>query len=86
MCAELNFCFLFLCLCCPLQAKLAELQDLVMRLVAERNDWYSRYAGAVAGMGTVNPDLLPVGQDHSHQEHQAYSQTELNGASGAGTK
>lgn len=56
-----------------------------MRLVTERNDWYSRYAGAVAGMGTVNPDLLPVGQDHSQQEHQAYSQTELNAASGAGT-
>lgn len=55
-----------------------------MRLVAERNDWYSRYAAAVAGMGTVNPDLLPVGQDHSHQEHQAYSQMELNAANGAG--
>uniref|UniRef100_A0A665WK84 Golgin subfamily A conserved domain-containing protein n=1 Tax=Echeneis naucrates TaxID=173247 RepID=A0A665WK84_ECHNA len=30
-----------------MKAKLAELQDLVMRLVAERNDWYSRYTGAV---------------------------------------
>uniref|UniRef100_A0A3Q2Q8N2 Golgin A2 n=1 Tax=Fundulus heteroclitus TaxID=8078 RepID=A0A3Q2Q8N2_FUNHE len=46
-----------------MKVKLAELQDLVMRLVAERNDWYSRYAGAVAGMGTANPDLLPVGGD-----------------------
>uniref|UniRef100_A0A3Q4GQS4 Golgin A2 n=1 Tax=Neolamprologus brichardi TaxID=32507 RepID=A0A3Q4GQS4_NEOBR len=33
-----------------MKAKLAELQDLVMRLVAERNDWYNRYTGAVAGM------------------------------------
>uniref|UniRef100_A0A3Q4A8L7 Golgin subfamily A conserved domain-containing protein n=1 Tax=Mola mola TaxID=94237 RepID=A0A3Q4A8L7_MOLML len=46
-----------------MKAKLAELQDLVMRLVAERNDWYSRYTGAVAGTGMANPDLLPVGQD-----------------------
>lgn len=56
-----------------------------MRLVAERNDWYSRYAGAVAGTGTVNPDLLPVGQDSSLQEHQAYSQAEPDAASSAGT-
>uniref|UniRef100_A0A3B5ANP4 Golgin A2 n=1 Tax=Stegastes partitus TaxID=144197 RepID=A0A3B5ANP4_9TELE len=53
-----------------MKAKLAELQDLVMRLVAERNDWYNRYTGAVANMGTVNPDLLPVGEDHTHPEHQ----------------
>uniref|UniRef100_A0A3P8PHK9 Golgin subfamily A conserved domain-containing protein n=1 Tax=Astatotilapia calliptera TaxID=8154 RepID=A0A3P8PHK9_ASTCA len=53
-----------------MKAKLAELQDLVMRLVAERNDWYNRYTGAVAGMGTVNPDLLPVGQEHTHPDHQ----------------
>lgn len=77
--------FSFSCLCCPLQAKLAELQDLVMRLVAERNDWYSRYAGAMAGAGAVNPDLLPVQQDSSLQMHQAYSHTELDAASGAGT-
>lgn len=55
-----------------------------MRLVAERNDWYSRYAGAVGGSGAANPDLLPVGQDHTHLEHQAHSHTELNAASGAG--
>lgn len=66
------------------QAKLAELQDLVMRLVAERNDWYSRYAGAVAGASTVNPDLLPVGEDHVHQEHHAHTSMELNAVSGAG--
>uniref|UniRef100_H3C2V3 Golgin A2 n=1 Tax=Tetraodon nigroviridis TaxID=99883 RepID=H3C2V3_TETNG len=30
-----------------MKMKLAELQDLVMRLVAERNDWYSRYTEAM---------------------------------------
>lgn len=65
--------------------KLAELQDLVMRLVAERNDWYSRYTGAVAATGTVNPDLLPVGQDHVGSEYQAHFQTEPNAVGGAGT-
>lgn len=55
-----------------------------MRLVAERNDWYSRYTGAVAGTSTVNPDLLPVGEDHVHQEHYAHTNMELNAASGAG--
>ncbi|XP_028273554.1 golgin subfamily A member 2 isoform X2 [Parambassis ranga] len=66
-----------------MKAKLAELQDLVMRLVAERNDWYNRYTGAVASTGNRNPDLLPVGEDHSHSEHQAYAHTEPNGVSGA---
>ncbi|KAG7476410.1 hypothetical protein MATL_G00082570, partial [Megalops atlanticus] len=37
-----------------MKAKLAELQDLVMRLVGERNEWYSKYMGSVS-----NPDLLP---------------------------
>lgn len=41
--------------------KLAELQDLVMRLVGERNEWYSRYMSAVS-----NPDLLPSGEDQPH--------------------
>ncbi|XP_040914665.1 golgin subfamily A member 2 isoform X2 [Toxotes jaculatrix] len=66
-----------------MKAKLAELQDLVMRLVAERNDWYSRYTGAVGGTSTVNPDLLPVGEDHTHPEHQAHTDTELNAVGGA---
>ncbi|XP_025764737.1 golgin subfamily A member 2 isoform X4 [Oreochromis niloticus] len=66
-----------------MKAKLAELQDLVMRLVAERNDWYNRYTGAVAGMCTVNPDLLPVGQEHTHPDHQAHTHTELHAATGA---
>lgn len=65
-----------------MKAKLAELQDLVMRLVAERNDWYSRYTGAVGG-STVNPDLLPVGEDHSHPEHQAHAHMQLNAVDGA---
>uniref|UniRef100_A0A1A7WXG0 Golgi autoantigen, golgin subfamily a, 2 n=1 Tax=Iconisemion striatum TaxID=60296 RepID=A0A1A7WXG0_9TELE len=59
-----------------MKVKLAELQDLVMRLVAERNDWYNRYTGAVAGMGAVNPDLLPV----AHSEHHTGS--ELHAVSG----
>ncbi|XP_029371813.1 golgin subfamily A member 2 isoform X2 [Echeneis naucrates] len=66
-----------------MKAKLAELQDLVMRLVAERNDWYSRYTGAVAGASTVNPDLLPVGEDHSHSAHQENTNAELNAVDGA---
>uniref|UniRef100_A0A3P8TEU2 Golgin A2 n=1 Tax=Amphiprion percula TaxID=161767 RepID=A0A3P8TEU2_AMPPE len=65
-----------------MKAKLAELQDLVMRLVAERNDWYNRYTGAVTNTSTVNPDLLPVGEDHTHPEHQTHTQTELNAVSG----
>ncbi len=80
--ADIHSCIPPCCFVC--QAKLAELQDLVMRLVAERNDWYSRYAGAVAGAGTVNPDLLPVGQDHTHPDHQVHTHTELNAVGGAG--
>ncbi|XP_047228905.1 golgin subfamily A member 2 isoform X2 [Girardinichthys multiradiatus] len=64
-----------------MKAKLAELQDLVMRLVAERNDWYNRYAGAVASMGTANPDLLPVGEQHSPLQHQVHKR-EVNGVDG----
>ncbi|XP_061657315.1 golgin subfamily A member 2 isoform X2 [Syngnathoides biaculeatus] len=56
-----------------MKAKLAELQDLVMRLVAERNDWYSRYAGAMGGVASANPDLLPVGKDHRHPNERADS-------------
>ncbi|XP_028318978.1 golgin subfamily A member 2 isoform X2 [Gouania willdenowi] len=65
-----------------MRAKLAELQDLVMRLVAERNDWYSRYTGAVAGMSTTNPDLLPVCEDHTHPEQQAHPHSELHDVRG----
>ncbi|XP_037548131.1 golgin subfamily A member 2 [Nematolebias whitei] len=65
-----------------MKAKLAELQDLVMRLVAERNDWYNRYAGAVARMGAGNPDLLPVGEEHAHSQHQEHKQADPNAVSG----
>lgn len=82
--SQLTFILYASLLLCLHQAKLAELQDLVMRLVAERNEWYSRYTGAVAGTGQVNPDLLPVGEDHAHPVHQAHAHTELNAASGAG--
>ncbi|XP_058631523.1 golgin subfamily A member 2 isoform X4 [Onychostoma macrolepis] len=44
-----------------MKAKLAELQDLVMRLVGERNEWYSRYMSAVG-----NPDLLSSGGEQLH--------------------
>lgn len=75
-----------MCFCpLPSQMKLAELQDLVMRLVSERNDWYSRYTSAVTGAAAANPDLLPVGQDHTGAEHQALSQTEPDAVGGAGT-
>lgn len=35
------------------QVKLLELQDLVMRVVRERNEWYSKYVAAAQ-----NPELL----------------------------
>ncbi|XP_058238887.1 golgin subfamily A member 2 isoform X7 [Hemibagrus wyckioides] len=41
-----------------MKAKLAELQDLVMRLVGERNEWYTRYMSAIK-----NPDFMPAGGD-----------------------
>ncbi|XP_075311419.1 golgin subfamily A member 2 isoform X3 [Odontesthes bonariensis] len=66
-----------------MKAKLGELQDLVMRLVAERNDWYSRYTGAVSGLGTANPDLLPVGEDDTHSQQQADTHTDFSAVSGA---
>nr|XP_055054262.1 golgin subfamily A member 2 isoform X4 [Misgurnus anguillicaudatus] len=50
-----------------MKAKLAELQDLVMRLVGERNEWYSRYMSAVG-----NPDLLLSGEEpvQASERHQ----------------
>ncbi|KAL0965485.1 hypothetical protein UPYG_G00281900 [Umbra pygmaea] len=55
-----------------MKTKLSELQELVMRLVSERNQWYSRYAGAMA---TANPDLLPVAEEPTHPTH---TRMELN--------
>lgn len=63
-----------------MKAKLAELQDLVMRLVAERNEWYSRYSSVTAGK--VNPDLLPLDSEHVHSETHPHTQSEMNAISG----
>ncbi|XP_036436582.1 golgin subfamily A member 2 isoform X2 [Colossoma macropomum] len=41
-----------------MKAKLAELQGLVMRLVGERNEWYTRYMSAIH-----NPDFLHAEED-----------------------
>uniref|UniRef100_A0A8C9RPN8 Golgin A2 n=1 Tax=Scleropages formosus TaxID=113540 RepID=A0A8C9RPN8_SCLFO len=59
-----------------MKAKLAELQELVLRLVSERNDWHSRYIGA-----TNNPDLLPGGTEPGLP---AQRRMELNAVDGPG--
>ncbi|XP_041706836.1 golgin subfamily A member 2 isoform X1 [Coregonus clupeaformis] len=65
-----------------MKAKLAELQNLVMRLVGERNEWYSRYTGAVASANaTANPDLLPAGEEQV-QAHHTHRRMELNAVDG----
>lgn len=46
-----------------LQIKLLELQDLVMRLVRERNEWYSKYVAAAQNpelLASQNESALPV--------------------------
>ncbi|KAM9820476.1 LOW QUALITY PROTEIN: golgin subfamily A member 2 [Neosynchiropus ocellatus] len=62
-----------------MKVKLAELQDLVMRLVGERNDWYSRYSAAVSGVGPVNPDLLPAQEGLSEQRVHTHPEITANG-------
>ncbi|NXQ97403.1 GOGA2 protein, partial [Sagittarius serpentarius] len=45
------------------QMKLLELQDLVMRLVRERNEWYSKYVAAAQNpelLASQNESILPV--------------------------
>ncbi|NXG34727.1 GOGA2 protein, partial [Dromaius novaehollandiae] len=45
------------------QVKLLELQDLVMRLVGERNEWYSKYVAAAENpelLASQNESMLPV--------------------------
>ncbi|NXP08990.1 GOGA2 protein, partial [Thinocorus orbignyianus] len=45
------------------QMKLLELQDLVMRLVKERNEWYSKYVAAARNpelLASENTGVLPV--------------------------
>ncbi|XP_055792749.1 golgin subfamily A member 2-like isoform X4 [Salvelinus fontinalis] len=63
-----------------MKAKLAELQDLVMRLVGERNEWYSLYTGALAS-AAANPDLLPAGEELV-QAHHTHRRMELNAVDG----
>ncbi|XP_066508017.1 golgin subfamily A member 2 isoform X3 [Hoplias malabaricus] len=58
-----------------MKAKLAELQDLVMRLVGERNEWYTRYMSAIH-----NPDLLSAEQDFVNPAEQ---HMELNSVDGS---
>uniref|UniRef100_A0A8C7U3B5 Golgin A2 n=1 Tax=Oncorhynchus mykiss TaxID=8022 RepID=A0A8C7U3B5_ONCMY len=65
-----------------MKAKLAELQDLVMRLVGERNEWYSRYTGALAS-AAANPDLLPAGEEQIQAHHR---RMELNAVDGQAVK
>ncbi|XP_012671071.2 golgin subfamily A member 2 isoform X5 [Clupea harengus] len=59
-----------------MKAKLAELQDLVMRLVGERNEWYTRYISAVG-----NPhNSATEGSDM--EEQPAQKRMELNAVDG----
>ncbi|NXD74974.1 GOGA2 protein, partial [Halcyon senegalensis] len=58
--------------------KLLELQDLVMRLVRERNEWYSKYVAAAQ-----NPELL-ASQDESVLP--AERRIELNATDGEGLR
>ncbi|KAJ7987297.1 hypothetical protein DPEC_G00337270 [Dallia pectoralis] len=66
-----------------MKTKLAELQDLVMRLVGERNDWYSRDSGLVT---STNPDLLPAREELGHAQHthgqHTHRRMELNAVDG----
>ncbi|XP_064379761.1 golgin subfamily A member 2 isoform X2 [Dromaius novaehollandiae] len=46
-----------------MKVKLLELQDLVMRLVGERNEWYSKYVAAAENpelLASQNESMLPV--------------------------
>lgn len=58
------------------QMKLLELQDLVMRLVRERNEWYSKYVTAAQ-----NPELLA---SQTEGGLPAERRIELNATDGAG--
>lgn len=58
------------------QMKLLELQELVMRLVRERNEWYSKYVAAAQ-----NPELLA---SQTEGVLPAERRIELNATDGAG--
>ncbi|XP_063066326.1 golgin subfamily A member 2 isoform X3 [Engraulis encrasicolus] len=60
-----------------MKAKLSELQELVMRLVGERNEWYTRYVSAVNG--THEPHD-PHGMETQQDEPQR--RMELNAVDG----
>ncbi|XP_041095073.1 golgin subfamily A member 2 isoform X3 [Polyodon spathula] len=42
-----------------MKVKLGELQDLVMRLVGERNEWYSKYVSSVQNLDVVASNVEP---------------------------
>ena len=55
-----------------------ELQDLVMRLVGERNEWYSRYLATITDFSAIaNPNPLPGGEE-AREDPFAQSRMELN--------
>ncbi|XP_046900634.1 golgin subfamily A member 2 isoform X3 [Hypomesus transpacificus] len=61
-----------------MKAKLLELQDLVMRLVGERNEWYSRYLATITDFSAIaNPNPLPGGEE-AREDPFAQSRMELN--------
>ncbi|RMB93454.1 hypothetical protein DUI87_30151 [Hirundo rustica rustica] len=64
--------------CKPLCMKLLELQDLVMRLVRERNEWYSKYVAAAQ-----NPEVLA---NQTEGVLPAERRIELNATDGAGLR
>ncbi|NXL46377.1 GOGA2 protein, partial [Podilymbus podiceps] len=62
----------------PRMMKLLELQDLVMRLVRERNEWYSKYVAAAQ-----NPELLA---SQNESVLPAERRLELNATDGEGLR
>ncbi|KAI1232086.1 Golgin subfamily A member 2 [Lamprotornis superbus] len=62
----------------PSRMKLLELQELVMRLVRERNEWYSKYVAAAQ-----NPELLA---SQTEGVLPAERRIELNATDGAGLR
>ncbi|XP_062334444.1 golgin subfamily A member 2 isoform X5 [Osmerus eperlanus] len=61
-----------------MKAKLLELQDLVMCLVGERNEWYSRYLATITDFSAIaNPNPLPGGEE-AREDPSAQSRIELN--------
>uniref|UniRef100_U3I6P9 Golgin subfamily A conserved domain-containing protein n=1 Tax=Anas platyrhynchos platyrhynchos TaxID=8840 RepID=U3I6P9_ANAPP len=62
-----------------MKVKLLELQDLVMRLVRERNEWYSKYVAAAQNpelLANQNESVLPV--ERPEQEAAAFHQSSFS--------